>query len=223
MKESVELIKDYPANVADMLINGDADISLLPVAAIPLLNEHHIISDYCIGSEGEVGSVCLFSEVPINDIKTVLLDHESRTSVELLKILLRDHWKVNPVCMNSSQGYEEQIKGSIAGLVIGDRAFKQRKKTGYIYDLGAAWKALTGLSFVFAVWVANKKLPEGFILNFNATSGEGFNHIPEIIAANPYEFYDLQKYYTDNISYSLDEKKRSGMKEFFKRSGMMIS
>ena len=216
MKDKITLVTDYPASIANMLVTGEVDISLVPVAVIPLLKEPHIITDYCIGTEGEVASVCLFSDVPLKEIKTILLDYQSRSSVALLKILLRDHWKIEPQLAEAGINYEEEIGGDVAGLVIGDRAFLQRGKSKYIFDLGLAWKEMTGLPFVFAAWVANKKLPEDFIAEFNEATGAGFNHLAEIIAANPYEHYDLQKYYTENISFQLDGNKRKGLKEFLK-------
>ena len=217
MKNEVELVTDFPASIADMLINNEVDVALLPVATIPLLSEYHIITDYCIGTTGEVASVCLFSDVPLTDIKTILLDYQSRSSVGLLKILLKDYWKIKVDLVNADAGYEENITGSIAGLVIGDRAFLQRKKSEYIYDLGTAWKEMTGLPFLFAAWIANKKLPQKFIENFNEATGEGFKQLPEIIAAHPYPYYDLKKYFTKNISFMLDDDKRRGMKEYLKR------
>ena len=72
MKNEIELVTDFPASIADMLITDKVDISLVPVATIPFLKEYHIITDYCIGSTGEVASVCLFSDVPIKEIKTIL-------------------------------------------------------------------------------------------------------------------------------------------------------
>lgn len=217
MKNEVELITDFPARIADMLINDKADISLVPVATIPLLGEYHIITDYCIGSDGEVASVCLFSNEPLEKITAILLDYQSRSSVALLKILLRDHWHIAPQLIQGGEGYEDQIGGTVAGLVIGDRAFLQRKKSKYIYDLGSAWKELTGLPFVFAAWIANKKLPDAFIEAFNKATGEGLKHLPAIIAANPYEHYNLEKYYSENISFELDGEKRKGLKEFLEQ------
>jgi chorismate dehydratase len=216
MKDEILLVFVYPANVARMLVNDEADIGLIPVAAIPLLKEHHIISDYCIGADFEVASVCLFSEVPLEKIEKVLLDYQSRTSVALLKVLLKYHWKKQPEFIQSTEGYEKEITGTTAGLVIGDRALKQRIQSPYIYDLASCWREMTGLPFVFAGWVSNKKLPDDFIESFNKATGEGMQHIDEIVAANAFPFYNLDTYYRQNINYVLDEQKKEGLKLFLK-------
>ena len=65
MKDAIELVYDYPSRVAAMLMNDEIDVGLVPVAIIPKLKQAHIITDYCIGSEGEVASVCIFSELPL--------------------------------------------------------------------------------------------------------------------------------------------------------------
>ena len=214
LAEEIELFFEYPSKVAAMLLNGQADIGLIPVAVIPTLAEAHIISDYCIGTDGEVASVCLFSDVPVNEIKQVYLDYQSRTSVALLKILLKKHWNIQPELLEATPGFEEKIGGATAGLVIGDRAFLQRNRSAYIYDLGTAWRELTGLPFVFAAWVANKEQPPAFINAFNKATGEGMNHIEEIVAQNPYPAYSMDTYYRVNINYRLDEEKRKALKLF---------
>ncbi|MEO6671569.1 MAG: menaquinone biosynthesis protein [Ferruginibacter sp.] len=216
MADLMDLSFEYPAKVAAMLLNDEVDIGLIPVAVIPKLGEHHIISDYGIGAIAEVASVCLFSNVPISEIKSVYLDYQSRTSVALLKILLKDHWKISPELIAADTGYEEKINGDVAGLVIGDRAFAQRKKSKYIYDLAVAWKQMTGLPFLFAAWVSNKKLPADFIAAFNNTTSLGLDHIDEIVAQHKYEDYDLHQYYTENIHYELDDKKREALTLFLR-------
>jgi len=214
MKEQIVLISDYPAKIAAMLLNDEIDIGLIPVAVIPQMKEHYIISDYCIGASQPVASVCLFSDVPINEIKEILVDYQSRTSAALLKILLKKYWKIDPELIDTSNGYQQNIKGSTAGLVIGDRALKQRKYSAYIYDLAEAWQQMTGLPFVFAAWIANKKLPENFVESFNKATAEGFAHIDEIVTATGFEAYDMKTYYRKNIDYHLDEKKLEALKLF---------
>lgn len=214
MKDDIDLIMDYPSKIAEMLINNEIDLGLVPVSIIPELKEHFIISDFCISCDGEVGSVCLFSDVPLSEIKIILLDYQSRTSIELLKILIRDFWKINPEIELTTNDYKGKIKGTTAGLVIGDRAFVQRKISKYIFDLGLEWKKFTGMPFVFAGWVSNKKLEQSFIQNFNTATGKGLKHIDEIVLANATTKFDLKLYYTRYINYELDENKKKVLHYF---------
>lgn len=219
MKEQIELVFDYPAKVAAMLINDEIDVGLIPVAVLPKLKEHHIVSDYCIGANRPVASVCLFSDVPLNEITEILVDYQSRTSAALLKVLLKHYWKIDPVLTDTKNDYQQHIKGTTAGLVIGDRALVQRKHSACIYDLAEAWQQMTGLPFVFAAWVANKKLPEDFKKAFNETTGLGLQHIDEIVTSVAFSEYDMKEYYTRNIDYRLDEKKIEAVKLFLSYTG----
>lgn len=217
MRDSVELILEYPSHIAGMLLRDEIDLGLVPVAILPELRESYIISDYCIGAEGPVASVCLFSDVPINEVKEVLLDYQSRTSVRLAEILLKEYWKVNPVLTHAGEDFRDHIKGSTAGLVIGDRAFEQRRISRYRYDLGEAWKALTGMPFLFAAWISNKPLDAGFVKKFNEATGAGVLRLDKVIAQNATDLFDLHKYYTQHISYPLTDGKRRGLELFLQK------
>ncbi|MBS1574261.1 MAG: menaquinone biosynthesis protein [Bacteroidetes bacterium] len=215
LSHQLELIEAYPSRLADMLVNDEIDLGLIPVAAIPKLKEYHIVGDYCIGAEGEVASVCLFSEVPVEKIEKIYLDYQSRSSVALLKWLIKEYWGIHPELIETAdENYIHEIKGKSAGLVIGDRALRQRKVSTFMYDLGAEWRFVTGLPFVFAAWVANKALPTDFEPAFNVANSLGLKHIDEIVARHPFPDYDLKKYYSFHISYKLDERKRKGMELF---------
>ena len=212
--DSIELVQDFPARIAAMLLNNEIDIGLVPVAIIPENKAFHIVSDYCIGAVNEVASVCLFSEVPMEQIETVILDYQSRTSVQLCKILLKHFWKKEVVFKNAELDFRNQISGKTAAVVIGDRAFEQRLVSPFVYDLAAAWKDFTGLPFVFAAWVANKKINEAFLLKFNEANAFGLQHIAEVVANIDYPLYDLTIYYTQNISYNFDASKQEGLNNF---------
>ena len=210
----MEITEEYPAKIAAMLLNDEIDVGLVPVAIIPKLKEHYIISDYCIGAESAVASVCLFSDVPLNEIEKVVLDYQSKTSVALARVLIKHYWKLSVVFEEAKENFRDNIKGTTAGVVIGDRAFEQRKISPYIYDLAETWIEFTGLPFVFAAWVANKKLPAEFIKLFNEANKTGLENIDAVVAENFSPLYDLKTYYTQNIHYVLTEEKRKGLEKF---------
>lgn len=210
----IELLLDYPANLATSLKDGSIDMALLPVAAMPAIPGARIVGDYGIAADGEVASVAIFSQVPIEKMETVYLDYQSRSSVRLAQLLLAQYWKKDIQLLPAPVNYIQHIQGTTAGVIIGDRALEQRPNFPYIYDLAAAWKTWTSLPFIFAAWVANKDLPYDFLRRFNTANAEGLEHIDEVVAANPLPAYDLQTYYRQNIHYHLDEKKKQGLAHF---------
>ena len=212
----IDLVKSYPAKIAQDLLEGQIDIGLVPVAILPQLSNPHIVSKYVIGASGEVASVALFSEVPIDEIKSIYLDYQSRTSVQLLKILLSQFWKKEVEFISATEGYIAQISGTTAGVIIGDRALENLSKYPYVYDLSLAWKQHTGVPFVFAAWVANQPIPAAFMAAFDTANGYGLAHLDEVIALIPAQeqVYDLHKYYTENISYVYDEEMKQGLAAF---------
>ncbi len=217
-KDKIDLIKSYPAQIAQDLLDDTIDIGLVPVAIMPLLSNPQIVSKYVIGTEGEVASVALFSQVPMEQIERVYLDYQSRTSVALAKVLLAQYWKKEVEYMPATEGYMDQIEGNTAGIIIGDRALASLGRFEHVFDLGLAWKLHTGLPFVFAAWVANKSIPADFIEAFDFANAYGLTYLEEVIALIPAaeQVYDLHKYYTKNISYELTMEKKKGMERFLK-------
>ena len=217
MKE-IELVEDYPSKVAQMLIDDKIDLGLIPVAAVLRLKEWNIAGDYCIGCTGPVASVCIFSEVPMEEIRSVYLDYQSRTSVNLARLLLKEYWKKEVEFIDArGEDFREKIRDNTAGVVIGDRALEQRLRSRFIFDLGEAWVNHTGLPFVFAAWIANKSLSSDFVSSFNQANLHGLNNLDSVIRENPYTIFDLKKYYSNNISYVLDAPKLKGLELFLQK------
>jgi chorismate dehydratase len=215
--KEMQLITDYPARIAGMLLEDEIDVGLVPVAIIPELKEYEINTGYGIGCDGPVASVCLFSEVPVQELKTVLLDYQSRTSVALVKILLKEYWKTSPVLKEAGTGFLQHIKGTTGAVIIGDRALKQRSVSAFVYDLGEAWKKLTGLPFLFAAWISNKKLDPGWVKAFDEANGYGVHHIGQVLEGLDPGFFNLKEYYTRYLSYELDAGKERGLKLFLEK------
>lgn len=214
INQSIDLLTDYPSAVAKKLIDGSIDIGLVPVAVFTQVPNAQIVSQYGIAAEGKVASVCIFSEVPLADVTHVLLDYQSRTSVALAKLLLQHYWKKSVTLVAAAPGFEQNIAGTTAAVVIGDRALSLQSQHPYVYDLADAWLQWTGLPFVFAAWIANKPLTASFLDAFDAANALGMAHIPAIVEAHPFPDYDLLYYLTQNIHYQLTAEKMQGMQLF---------
>ncbi len=215
MAELIDLSLDIPAVCAGKLASGAVDLALTPVAIIPELPQAYLVSDYCIGAVGPVRTVCIFSQRPLESIRKIYLDFHSRSSVALTQLLCREYWHIQPEFLPATPGFEDQIAGDTAGLIIGDRAMGRAEQFRYVYDLGEAWTAWTGLPFVFAAWVSLRPLEEEFLQKFNKALAGGIAHVPELIKILPaVPNFDLNDYFTHNISYDLDDAKWLGLNHF---------
>lgn len=209
------IISDYPARIAAALQQGEVDVALVPVAVLATLPQYYIVSNYCIGADGDVASVALFSEVPVAQLEAVYLDYQSRSSVALFRILMQHLWKINPRLLQAEDdSYRTRISGTTGAVVIGDRALEQRHQSSYVYDLAGAWKQLTDLPFVFAVWVSLKPMPDAWQRQFDAAQAVGLGKLQEIAQAQNYAPFDLHKYYTQYLQYKLTNHMRSGINRF---------
>ncbi len=216
----LDMSLDIPSACAEKLIDGKVDIGLVPIVVLKQIQNAQIISDYCIGANGAVDTVCLFSDVPIHEIESISLDYQSKTSVALLKILLDEYWRVSPELLSSASGYEDEIKEKKAGLIIGDRAFLYQNQFEYTYDLAETWRLHTGLPFVFACWIANKKLDQNFHIEFNEALSFGVNNIDKAIeeVADIYSHCKNPTDYLNNkILYQLNTEKRKAMQLFLQK------
>jgi len=213
----LDITPDIPSKVAAKLAFNLTDIGLIPVAGLEDLDEYYIIGDYCIGAVGKVKTVVLVSDVPINEIETVLMDYQSRSSVLLAKVLARFYWKREFRWENTCNDFQNvSIGGKTAGVVIGDRVFDIEKRFMYIYDLSEEWQKFTGLPFVFAVWAANKEIESSVVTAFNEALKLGVQQIDKTIVAEQsnYPGVDIAGYFAQNISFELNQQKRAGMKKF---------
>jgi chorismate dehydratase len=217
---------DHPADCAIKLINGTADIGLIPVAAIPLLKEHYIIGDYCIGANGKVRTVMLLSNSPFNEIRRVYLDYRSRSSVNLTKVLAKNSWKKEFEWVNTSEGFDFINIGSDEAVVlIGDQCFEFEKCFRYQTDLAEEWKIFSGLPFVFACWTANKKLESEFLSEFNKALESGVKNIDAVVEkygkTGTITGNDLKAYLTENIDFIFDSDKKKALKLFLELMGKL--
>jgi chorismate dehydratase len=165
VKVSAELVTGTPAELNDLLVAGELDVSV--ISAVEYARHSRdlvLLPELAISSDGPVRSVMLFSRVPataLHDVP-VLLSASSRTSVGLLELLCRDVWNVQP--RFAQVRAEAPDLTALAGLphqavlVIGDPALLLGASNAYphVYDLGTEWRRWTGLPFVFAVWAARR-------------------------------------------------------------------
>lgn len=214
----INISKDIPSVCGEKLAKGEVDLGLVPVAILPHIPDYTIVSDYCIGAVGAVRSVMLYSHVPLHEINEILLDYQSITSVNLVRILAREYWKIRPLWVNATSGFEKKISGATAGVIIGDRTFALEGEFPFVYDLSEHWTKYTGLPFVFACWASNKSLEPTFIQEFKDALTYGLQHreflAQQLRESGRYPFANIPEYLNESISYSLDAAKKKGLELF---------
>jgi len=227
--KKVMLETDHPADCAAKLISGRADIGLVPVATLPQMKEYYIISDYCIGANGNVRTVLLLSNCEFDEIETIYLDYRSRSSVALSKVLAANFWNREFRWMNTSKGFDFRNIGRYEAVVlIGDQCFEYEKSFRNKIDLASEWKDFSGLPFVFACWTANREMEDGFVSEFNKALKMGVANIDKVVRkygkTGTITGETLHKYLTENIDFIFNDDKKKGLELFIslmKKQGMV--
>ena len=210
----IDLELDRPNRGTRRFCDGEFVLGLLPVAAQLAVPEALPVGNFGIVADGFVGSVGIFAERPLHELEAVYLDHDSRSSVLLARILLYHHWQLSPKLIAATPGYRKRIKGAIGGVIIGDPAIEARERFPFYYDLGEAWLRMTGLPFVFAAWLSAIPLSPEFIREFDEAQSEGVDRRLELAILHQFEVpgYNLVDYFLNQIHYHIDEAAREGRK-----------
>ena len=251
-----------PRLCAEALRTGEANVGLIPVAAIPEIPDLQIITPFCIGASGPVRTVVLASDYPVEELDTIWLDSHSRTSVRLARILAAEKWGVAPqwrpltdysfgtgvaagthgtnpaaeatgaggaIGTGTGTGTEfgpggetasgtgvESATGKSGYILIGDKVFDHEARFRYLYDLADEWRAMTGLPFAFAAWVARGEVPQEQVSQLEEALRYGTAHIPEAVAWSGYAARSYAcDYLTRNIDFVLDAPKRRAMELYW--------
>ena len=215
----IELICDVPARLPELLDEGAVDAALVPV--IDLVHPERawqIVSDACIGCDGETLTVRVFSRVPADSVGKLHVDGESHTSVALAAIIWRELYgtQLEIVPFAGSETVDE----CEAILLIGDKVVTNTLLDYEIEtDLGSAWKSLTSLPFVFAVWAAPRSAEVAELAErLSRAKNEGVR-AAEFIAADlgpgmGWPAALAKRYLTTRLNFTLGPRQREGMTRF---------
>jgi chorismate dehydratase len=208
----VRVINDHPANLVRDLNAGKADMALIPVVHLFSHPELVMVDGLGIAADGPVKSVLLKCNVPVDRIKTVARDTASATSNALAALLLREHYGRD---LEMGDGDDADAR-----VVIGDRALCSKPAPAGDIDLAEAWKAMTGLPFVFAVWAVRRDFPEIKIVSEIACEAceAGLKSLEEIAERYAGELGNTPSFWLDylglSVHYKLSQDDLKGMECF---------
>jgi chorismate dehydratase len=205
---------DHPSTLCRQLAIGELDVAL--VSSFEYLRNpiYSVVDDVAIASDGPVYSVVVAHRGPLKNLREIVLDPASKTSVNLLRCLLAERGLQTRFV---AEGAIDERRGR---LLIGDHAIHFRKAAepqNQLLDLGAAWKELTGHPFVYALWLIRPDFPgKSEIAEALRSLGEkNRDNLDPVIAAQPEaERAFCEFYFRDCLRFSFAEAEKQGFRRF---------
>lgn len=222
-----QICYDLPSRLADGLAAGRLDVALIPSVEIFQDPGYTIVSDACIACRGPVLSVKLFSRVPIEQIGTLALDEGSRTSIALVRILLKERFGLEPDLTRLPIGEGIEQTSADAVLLIGDRAIRSPAgRFSEIWDLGDQWCRWAELPFVFAMWTARAGVElAGLEAAFYQARDDGLANLDGIAAAEAAALGLTQPqclaYLRDNLHFRAASQEYRGLELFYRHAAQL--
>ncbi|PLX89123.1 MAG: futalosine synthase [Desulfuromonas sp.] len=229
---SGKLISGVPSALNRMLQQAELDVS--PSSSFEYARNwrnYLLLPGHSISSAGPVESVLLFSPLPLSDLagETIAITGDSATSINLLRILLREFVGLDQVVDEvPDQPVEALIEKGKPALLIGDRALQMacnRPHSMHRFDLGQLWYQYTGLPFVFALWMARRDSVKTYGEELSALCGQldqsrsrflaEVDSLAEILCPESCLTDQGKAAYWRTIDYGLDEKHLAGLELFF--------
>ena len=228
--KDVELIYAVPSRLPPLLDAGAVDVALVPVIDLGRNQSRwQIVSDACIGCDGETLTVRVFSKVPPGEVHTLYVDGDSHTSVALAAVVWKELYGRSLRIMPLLEG--EGVSECEAVLLIGDKVVSRRPGGFDVeIDLGAAWKTLTSLPFVFAVWAAPRELEVAKLApRLEHARNAGVSAAPQIAArfgpAHGWPVALAEEYLMHRLRFTLGDREQRGMTKFIetaRASGLLL-
>lgn len=228
LAQNFEITYTVPSSCARALLEGTADIGIIPAITYATIPDLVIIPDIAIAARGPVRSILLVSKVPIEQIRTIATDSSSRTSVALTRVLLENWYGGGRVLREMDPNLERMLETNDAALLIGDAALTANLRGYHVFDLAELWNQHTGKSFVFAVWAVRRAALSEAATNLNlnevfqnsrdrgaqlsslATLAESWG--PRLGLSTDF----VVSYLRDSIHYYLDQPSLDGLNLFYR-------
>lgn len=226
-----ELHFTLPAECAEELRSGAADIGLVPTIELARQPDLTVIPGSAIACQGPVRSILLVSKKPMDAVESFAADTSSRTSVVLTQIVLARKYGIRPRVRPYPPKLNEMLELADAALIIGDPALRMdpeistwRGQPVHVYDVGGEWVEMTERPMVYAVWAAKNLIAEAQMEDvFNASKRYGLERVDEIVeresAARDFSEDLVRRYVTQHISYDLGQRERESIGYFLRAAG----
>lgn len=223
IEEGFEPSYHPPARIAEMLAEGELDVGLVPSIEVQRIPDLTVVRGLCVAATHEVQSVLLVASRPVEEIRSVALDENSRTSAALVDIVLADGYGIEAETTTSTPDVERMLAEADAALLIGDPALEVDRTRYRVLDLAAEWRRLTDRPFVFAVWAARSEIASSELTAaLEGSLDIGIEEMDGIIARAVEELGlpedVVERYLLRHLRYAMGPAELEGLEEFYRRA-----
>jgi len=198
-----------PSLCAEALRAGEVDLAIIPAIEYQRIDDLVMLPGMAVAAKNDVASILVLAKKPIEAVRSIALDTNSRSSVALVRLLCEGLWHIAPQFMDMAPDPAAMLAAADAALVIGDPALAVRLKvdalaqkqpsghgccggddsehpvpgvdTLFVYDVAQQWREMTGKPCVLAVWAGRRDVvtPE-VVADFLASKEYGLSQMGEI-------------------------------------------
>lgn len=216
-----ELIFDYPSQCADNLASARAEVGLISSIEYQRIPDLVVAPHIAIASKREVRSVVIVTRKDLRDVKKIVLDRYSRSSVALLRILLYRRYNSRPIFLTMTPDVDKMLAEADAALIIGDAALRIPPGDYQVIDLAAEWYAETRLPFVFAFWAMREGCDQSevatLLLEAKTYGIEQYpKRLDDIRQRWPLSEEEILHYFSHNIHYDLEKEELASLDHFYR-------
>jgi predicted solute-binding protein len=199
-----------PSLCAEALRLGKVDVAIIPAIEYQRMDGMVVLPEMAVAARGEVRSILVLAKKPIDLVKRLALDTNSRSSVALTRLLCKGFWGISPEFIDAAPDPAAMLEKADAALLIGDPALRIRLKvdalaaktpgakegccggdpseqpvpgvdTLFVYDVAEQWREMTGKPCVLAIWAGRRELiTPEVVADFLASKEYGLSHIGQI-------------------------------------------
>lgn len=224
----VEVVYDVPSKLPAMVDLGLAAAAMASSFEAIRTPSRRVVDGVSISTMGPVESVRLFSKVPFREVGTLALDSSSLTSNHLALILLAELYGASPQTRTLDPDIGAMLDECDACVLIGDKGLTGSHPGARVLDLGAAWRELTGLPFVWALWIGGQDLDSSLAERLRRAKKWGAEHmdvvVPWAAGQTGFPMDACSRYLRETMNYDLGEGHLAGLgayAELLKKHGIV--
>jgi len=210
LRDRYELSFTVPSLCAEALRTSEADVAIIPAIEYQRMDGMVVLPEMAVAAAGEVRSILVIAKMPMDRVRRLALDTNSRSSVALVRLLCRGLWGIAPEFVNMPPDPSAMLAETDAALLIGDPALRLRLRadflaakqatggascctgdaedavvpgvsTLFLYDVAHEWREMTGKPCVLALWAGRRDtVTPEVVADFLASRDYGLAHINDI-------------------------------------------